>query len=623
MLDRRGFLTGFGAAPLFAAGAAWAQTGPYPLETLFRPPALLGATLSPSGAKVALLLDAGRGEARDLTIEVIDAASPSVGAVRLSVGDVDARWLAWAGDERLLLGAAEPSRLTVTDAATRREAVTLDLDYQRVLSLPLDGSEPVVLFAEGKFRPVLNLSELVAALDSGYALFGALEPVGGSSTATMMGNFSTEANRQDIANVSLFRADLATGDVYRVTTGAPSTIRWETKGGQPILRRDLDEDLRAESWWTLPPGAGGWRRVRRIDAEDPDLIFLAAAEAPDTAWVLGRDGQTGPRTLRLWNLAADTLAAPVSTHPDLEPAHVVIDRKGRFVLAEHRTARGVSWDAAEPALPAHLKAVQGYVGGAARIRLLEVDETGGRLLIRAAGPDRPPSVLLYDRAAKRVTELASAAPGLDPERLAPASALGPGVLLSPPGGAPGPLAVVIRSAERDAAAHDWDPCAQAFAARGWWTLLVSGADGAGDLAARAVQERGLDPDRVAVVGWGMAAGPALAMARARGWRAAIAHEPSEPDDALLRGAGVGARTGISVEARDGALALLLLRPPPPRPLGAASERAVKAVFARDQIGGVAAVAEALRGRQDRSWDKPATRLARARAAVDFLARAFA
>jgi hypothetical protein len=137
MLDRRRVLVGAAAAPLFAAGQAHAQAavGAYPLQTLFRPPALLDARLSPSGARIALLLDAGGGEARDLKIEIIDAANPALGAVRLNVGAVEVRWLAWAGERRVLLGASEPSKLTIT-GSSRGSTIALDLDYQRVLSLP-------------------------------------------------------------------------------------------------------------------------------------------------------------------------------------------------------------------------------------------------------------------------------------------------------------------------------------------------------------------------------------------------------------------------------------------------------------------------------------------------------
>jgi dipeptidyl aminopeptidase/acylaminoacyl peptidase len=612
MIGRRSLLAGAAAFPFAAAAralAADAAVSDRPgIDLLFRPSALLDVCFSPSGEKLALMLDAGRGDEPDLKIEIVSAADPARGATRLAVGAVRPRWLAWAGEARLLLGAAEPSKLTVTDSSSRGSSVTLDLDYRRVLSLPLDGSEPVVLFTESRFRKVMNLAELVAVIDERTALFAGLDPTGRSSGASMMENFSTQANEMDLARVALFRADLTTGSVERVDAGTTATRRWEGRSERVVLRRDIDVGAPSKEAWFAPFGDGGaWKAVQ----PPAGAAFLAVADGDHAVWI------DGPSGLQRWDLAGGAVEPPIS-RPGRRIEHVVFDPAGRVLFTQYGADRGQAedFDAADPALGSELKGVAAYVGAGARVRLLDIAADGRRLLIAGALPGRPAAALLYDRTARRVTELASTAPRLNPERLATPRPAGRNALIPPPGGGPGPLVVVFDAGRPDRWLEAFDPWVQAFVGKGWWSLLTSdgmGADavGLGQLAAA----HGLDGRRIC----GLGVGPLAATARDRavqtGWRGVVTVE--DPDPVADPG------DDFSRESQVGTTRVLALGPPPPRPLRGASAALVRTVFARDGIGGDASVAEAIAGRPDRRWDLPSTRTAAAGRAIAFLERMFA
>ena len=100
-LTRRGLLgCGAGAAGavlLGAAGDARSQDAvqPHALAEFFQGSQVAGAALSPSGERVAVLLNIGEGGVRRMVVDLIEAADPSGPRRRVPVGDFDVETLAY------------------------------------------------------------------------------------------------------------------------------------------------------------------------------------------------------------------------------------------------------------------------------------------------------------------------------------------------------------------------------------------------------------------------------------------------------------------------------------------------------------------------------------------------
>ena len=691
MMNRRSLMAGLAAAPLLAPGAALAQDPtplsgidvtvprvappitPYTIEELFRPAPALDAALSADGKHVALLIDVDQGGARETQLLIFSADDPTVGESRFRLGDTNTHWLRWAGSGRVLVGVSGESGENLVNQGSgfrdfhdRRRR----LPYQRVLSVPFGGGPTAQLFEPGagstlrvppgKFRKVLNLAEIVAVTDGDHALMAAFDkedPVRYWRPGSDMipGEWLRVDDAPPLSTISLYRVNLATGEPELIMEGSDRTIRWEAQGGEPILRRDLDPQGENEIWRTKATGQANWRPIRTVNRAAPDITVLAPGEEARTLWVLAQAPSENRRSIRLWNADTDTLAAPVSSRPDREPADTLFDPDGRFVLASYRGPRGLEHDTPDAALRASLATLAVQFGDGAGVHVMHVTPDRSKLLVEVSGPRQPRAYYLFDSTRRRLADIGGAA-RLTPERLADAEGIAvdrpgaeplAGVLTGSLDGKPGPLVVILQSTSDRESFYSFDPLAQLFATRGWWTLRTSQAPEADidALVGAAVRTGALDASRTVILGEQQAGDAALAAIGH--YRAAIAFNSPSAEDELLAGAEIAARSELALRATRGERPVLIIRNWRDSRSGRTSDARLTAVMprsdqrgapdrmTRDSRGGrpsSSALADTLRRSDtggladavvlgeagDASWNRLETRIARARAVVEFL-----
>jgi dipeptidyl aminopeptidase/acylaminoacyl peptidase len=691
MMNRRSLMAGLAAAPLLAPGAALAQDAtplsgidvtvprvappitPYTIEELFRPAPALDADLSADGKHVALLLDVDQGGNRETQLLIFSADDPTFGEARFRLGDTNTHWIRWAGSARVLVGVSGESGDNLTNQGSgfrdfhdrRRQ-----LPYRRILSVPVGGGPTAQLFEPaagpnlrvppGKFRKVLNLAEVVAVTDGEHALMAAFDkedPVlyWRPGSGQMPGQWLRADDGPPMSSISLYSVDLATGEPELIMEGSDRTIRWEAQGGEPILRRDMDAQGENEIWRTKPLGQASWRPVRTVSRAAPDITVLAPSDTARTFWVLAKEQGEAHRSIRLWNVDTDTLADPVSGRPDREPTETLFDPDGRFLLASYRGPRGLVHETPDAGLKTSLATLAVQFGDGAGVRVMHVAPDRTKLLVEVSGPRQPRAYFLFDAARRRLADIGGAA-RLKPERLADAEGIAvdrsgaeplAGVLTGSLDGKPGPLVVILQSAGDRESFYDFNPMAQLFATRGWWTLRTSPAPEADidALTAAAVRTGSLDSSRTAILGEQDAGDAALA-AIARHRAAVVFNSPSVETE-LLAGADITARNELALRATLGERPVLVIRNWRDSRSGRTSDARLTAVMPRSDRRGVpdritrdsrggrpssSELADALRRSDtggladavvlgeagDADWNRLETRIARARAVVEFL-----
>ncbi|MBX7249731.1 MAG: hypothetical protein K1X35_11900 [Caulobacteraceae bacterium] len=678
-MHRRKLLCGLAGAPLLAAVPARAQSEqsatplsgievtaprvkpviePYTIEELFRPAPALDADLSADGKHVALIVDSGAEQRRQTEILVFSADDPTKGEARISMGDVNTHWIAWAGSDRVLVGVSgsSPTNLarrsgSFTNFAERRR----ELPYRRVMSVPLDGSGAVQLFqpAAGphlrippeKFRRVLNLAEVVSVLDSNHALMAAFDREdltlvpqkawlprgvyipGPPPDPERMSMMRPSDSGAPLSGMTLYNVDLATGEPHEVIQGSARTYRWEAQGGRAILRRDIEPDGKHEVWRTLDGSV--WRPVRTVDRADPDIVFMAASDQPGKLWVLARSGAETVKSVRLWDSASNTMAPPVSARPDREPLSVLFDAESRFLLASYRGADGLEHDTPDVGLKSILSTLRVQFGAGSATRVMHVDPSRAKVLLEVSGPELPRAFYLFDLTRRRLADIGGG-PRLLPERLADAEPVSvaktgggrlQGLLTSSLQGAPGPLVVVLQSAVDPDTIYSFDPLAQLFATRGWWTLRLPDPANRTDVEAltgEAIRRAGLDASRTALIGLGEAALDAL-QDISRSWRAAIAFNSPESEGALLAGGSITARKALTTEAIMAGKPVLVVRNWGDARNARQSDQRVANALLQNDAGGLAE-ALYLGENGDADWNRLSTQIDRARLTAEFLDR---
>jgi hypothetical protein len=610
---------------------------PYSLEELYRPPLTLDVELSPDGRQAAALVRAevdGK-PVTGLRVTSTDAGSALVRQARF--GAVDARWLAWSSPGRVLVGVAEPRTLTVTRSFSKLADAVLELDYRRILSVALDGGASSVVMSRLAEDVMHSLDfQLMAATagDGDHALVTAFRTVGALKLASG-GNISQISHFP--GELTLYRADLRTGEQVPLEKGAPGTLWWMAQNGHPLLRSDINTRGDVETLLARAPGAKVWKKVRSGPPGDPAFRCLAPSDQPGKVWVIARGPGEVRAALRLFDTASDSLGPGLLPRADSAPVGALFDPNGGLVAAEYARAGKTDYVFADPELIAHADGLRAFFDYDAAVRLVGCDPAQGRFLVLVSGPQDPGGWYAYDRAARRIDPITGRQPWLLPDRLsrgnlaqvATPAATVDGCLTGPLDGAPGPLVVQLQSATDARDLFDYDREAQALAAMGWWHLrCVDPAPAALDaLVAHAQAISGLQGRPVAVMGGPATSDAAYAHVRRNpgAYRAAIAMTPRDVP-ALLEGfrySGVEkvAARGEITTAGGGPAPALLVYPFGDRISAFNRGQQMADVLDKEGVGGLAAV-QRLRTEGDHSWAEQASQQGRMQAVITFLKDVF-
>lgn len=504
---------------------AWARTEgagtagvrvqePYAIADLFSFAGDQAVSLSPSGTRIAVLVQAGTAEAPVSYIEIVSATDPEGERGRIGIGALEAEAIEWGSDERLLVRMAIKDR-TSPRANTGSNIRSQGIEYTsyRVVSISLDGRPPVVLFQDqrNRMRNSLDLGAVVDNLpsDPDHVLMAAWERDG---------------------VLGLHKVSIVDGSAVRIDRGNSATIGWSTLNGVPVLRYDINARGNLLTIHARAEGETDWRFLRRTRITDaPDFTWVGESGKPGVALIAARVEGEDVETIREMNLTTLEYGPPIHGRAGRDVLYGLKDSAGKFIGAAFYGER-LEYDFTEPQLVAHHRALNRFFDNDCDVHLTDVDTARNRFIAYITGPREPGSWFFYDREARAIVPIASRM-RLDFERLGVTEVVqvqtrdGAAIeayLTAPPGGQPGPLVALVHGGPEARDYRDWDRQVQALAAQGWWVIRPNfrGSSGYGlafasegwrrwgsrmqhdveDAVAHAIQLKGLDPARVGIMG---------------------------------------------------------------------------------------------------------------------------
>lgn len=516
-LSRRGLLAGAGGLGLAAtAGPVLArQATPHAMADFFAKPATRGVALSPSGERIAIIRELYENGGRRTVLDLVDAADPASPAIRSPLGDVECEVMEWANDDRVLVGVALKTR-TGRDNRSATSFISregVEITSRRMLSIDPATGGAVALFGNDRqrMRRARHLGVIVDLLH-------------GDPDHVLM------ASTTSLGILALYKVNVRTGVAAEFERGGNNTYHWQTQGGVPVIRYDVNLSGTVITVHGRAPGERDWRMLRRVRVEEaPDFSWIAETDRPGVVIVSSRQDGEDVESIRELDLRTFAFGPPMASRPGSDVAGGVLDRQGRYLGAAFWKDR-LEYDFATPELAAHHRAMNRFFDDECNVVLSDVDAAHNRFITYVSGPREPGAWYLYDRAARRYVNL-SQRTALDGQRLGRTEAVavttrdGAGItayLTAPPAAAPGPLVVLVHGGPESRDRLGWHRQAQVLAAQGWWVLQPnfrgSGGYGLGfasegwgrwgermqedveDAVAQVVSAKGLDGDRVAIMG---------------------------------------------------------------------------------------------------------------------------
>lgn len=440
--------------PGMAAPATEAPTVKAPtVEELLRPSVIRDMALSRDGKRLAIVGQFG--DKRDIVaiVETERFGDPA-GVHKFTIGQAGVHkplWVMWANENRLLVAMQVGSQGGYLVAG------------RQIQAMDTDGANAVTLFSDTPIgaRYGLNLSRVVDLTpdDPEHIVMAAW-------------------NRD---STDLFQVNVYTGVATPVAYGRYSTTGWETEGGRPALRYDVNRrGTELLIYGRDAEDPEDWSRIARIRIEDVIREWEFAGDAPGIGkiFVRGRRDGADTQAIHEYDLRTRTTGEVVAQVPGYDMREVfTVD--GDFAGAAY-IEDTTTYLLKDQVLQGHWNAIRRYFEDRANVRIVEVDKERTRMLLRVDGPRAPGDYYLYDLAKRNLDFIASDKPWLEPERLATVE-----VLKSPmrdgktitsyltrpnPGSGALPLVVMPHGGPEKRDAIDFDPVAQAFAAQGWLVL---------------------------------------------------------------------------------------------------------------------------------------------------------
>lgn len=443
-----------------AAGAVPSLAEPPPASAFGRIPAIVTASVSPNGQRVAIL--GGAADQRFVSIATID--QPDLPTVQL--GDVEAVGLRWVGDDYL------SARIGIFDKVAARQ----EYRFERNVSISAKGQVMNVILAKDsllKFiinQPVLGVTSAAPA----RALIEGLMLAAGPS-----GDINTRLARkgtEDPFVAALFSVDPQTGVGTLFDRGDYDTETWDVDTtGQARIRLQVDQITHAFSVMAKPKSARTWTQVWSGGDYDSRRAYYGYSE-PDDGIYLAIDNH-----LILKSLADGSTK---TLGPSLEGTNP------RLVWDRNRnTAVGIVTGAERPQiewLDPEIGAVHGALSKLFKdkdveLRTWSADRT--RFAVRVTAPSAPAVWYLFDKPRKELSPLGEEYPELKDAKLgttrwitykARDGLVIPAYLTLPPGapaqGAKAPLVVMPHGGPTARDDFEFDFLAQFLASRGYAVL---------------------------------------------------------------------------------------------------------------------------------------------------------
>ncbi|MDB5430646.1 MAG: peptidase prolyl oligopeptidase [Caulobacter sp.] len=447
------------AALTAAAGAAFAA--PPPVEAYGRLPALDDVALSPSGARMAMIVDDGKDRSLVVT------ALPGGLLAKFPVGKVKIRAVSWAGEDHLMVVSTETHDFGVEYGFKH--------EISQVLVVDLVHGTTFFVFASGQ------ISNAVFGLDGaaqiGGRWYGFFEGFKTSSRGGVLRSWP-----------DLYRVDLDSGEATKVANGGDNRQDWLVGAdGAVVANTDYEE---ASGHWRLFAGADHGRLV----VETHDKLFgggLVSEGAQPGSFIYAVTGDDGD--VRYMQSAGADEGKPLSPNERIDG--VILDRITGRAIGVGFDGDAPSTSFFDPAVQKRMDAVRKPFAGR-RVRIVNYSGDLRRVVVFTTGPGDSGTYWMIDGA--KASQIGFEYPDVQEADVGPVRMIDykaadglalHGVLTLPPGREAKNLPLVVLPhggpEERDYPRFDW--MAQAFAARGYAVFQPNfrGSDGYGAAFVRA------------------------------------------------------------------------------------------------------------------------------------------
>jgi acetyl esterase/lipase len=467
MLGRRAVL-GAGA---FAPGLVQAQAlppKPHTIEELLRPAIVRDAAISPDGKQLAVLEQRKVGDKTVARVLLNQLANLEDKPLSIGVGDYQVDKVEWAKPDRLLIW------ITLWKDAKGRPygfaiaGIVLPIPVRRVISVGLDGKNPVILFSDDPkvLRRNFNAAGVVDFMhhDPAQVLMQTWDPRRGA--------------------YGLYQVDVYTGHATQTEKGAAATDAWITQHGLPVLRLDSNRRGTVFSIFGRAPGETEWKLIRKSRRDEwrklPDFDVVGPSSEPGVVLVNLRVEGEDTKAVRSFDLRTMTFGAVVGQRPPRDMESAVVDENLNLVATASRIDR-LDYQFPDAALGGHYRAVVKALKDDCNVALFDLSLDHKRMVLKVTGPQEPGAFHIYDREAKRLSLVATLQPWLEPERLARMETLKvktrdgaeiTAYLSVPPGAGkePLPLVVMPHGGPEVRDVFDYNLFVQVLATRGWLVL---------------------------------------------------------------------------------------------------------------------------------------------------------
>ena len=446
------------AAALFGM-AVPAAAEPPPASAFGTIPAVVRATISPDGRRVAIL--GGASDQRIVSIATID--QPGLPVVPL--GAIEGVTLQWAGNNVVLARVAVWEKLGPREEYRFERNVAIDVQG-KVLSRLL-GADTYSQFLVA--QPVVGVTR---AAPPRVMVGGLMQSSGPSSDS------NTKMARKGADNpfiAALWSVDPATGKGTLAERGDCDTVGWEVDAsGQARVRLEIDQLNHRFSVMGRAKGASQWSRAWDGGELEKERDYLGYSEPDDAIYLIQDDRLV---RVKLSDKTSEPLPAVPGIFNDLVWDYARQTAVG--VVSGDETSH-VTW------LDPELAGVDGTLGRALKdksVALVNWSDDRTRFIARATSKSAPPVWYLFDKTRKELSPLGEEYPDLKGVPLGTTRWITykardglpiPAYLTLPPGtpahGAKAPLVVLPHGGPRSRDGFGFDWLAQFLATRGYAVL---------------------------------------------------------------------------------------------------------------------------------------------------------
>ncbi len=357
-----------------------------------RQPAIDKVTLSPNGQFYGSVQ---RSDGKQYAvIREIDGDSEPVA---FNFNKVSIDWIAWARDDRVLIGYSLLVEIKFLD-------IHIFFGGARVLAADRDGQNTVVLF---KGEP--------SVVAGNFNLSAVTHMLPDDPSHILMPAFDSDDR------LGVWRVNVDTGDAALIEKGSSRTGGWfADRNGRPRIRIDSNKRGTYLHLFSADSRTGQWRKISSGPWDTnrtPNVWPIAAADTGNGIYVLAHTPEEDRISIKLMDSDTGKLTATDINHSQVDIRGGLVDaRNGRFLGGAFIDDQ-FNIKFKDTRLQAHYDALRTFFNDNANVYIENISAEGGRFLVYVSGPDDPGDYYIYDYNKTKIFPLFASRPHLNREYL--------------------------------------------------------------------------------------------------------------------------------------------------------------------------------------------------------------